>query len=283
MGAGGDQQREDRQPEDRGAEGAGRQDRASTGSDGRTRIGDAALTRALAAAKEGDEAAFTAVYQWVHPGLLGYVRGIVGDESEDVASEAWLQIARDLGRFTGDGGDFRRWAAVIARNRARDHVRRRLSRPRLSLTDGDALDVPAARDTADEVLEALSTDDALDLVAGLPPDQGRAVYLGVVMGMDGPSAAQVLGKRPGAVRMALHRGLRRLRAQLTGEVRRGRRGGSGRGSSGGGPDPGRGHCPRGPHGVSSGGRPHGWAATAVPVLPLAAPWARVVGGQVSRR
>ena len=149
MGAGGDQQREDRQPEDRGAEGAGRQGRKSAGSEGRTRIGDAALTRALAAAKEGDEAAFAAVYQWVHPGLLGYVRGIVGDESEDVASEAWLQIARDLHRFTGDGGDFRRWAAVIARNRARDHVRRRLSRPRLSLTDGDALDVAAPRERGD--------------------------------------------------------------------------------------------------------------------------------------
>ncbi|WJV51276.1 RNA polymerase sigma factor [Streptomyces flavofungini] len=246
-------------------------------------MGDAELTRALAAAREGDETAFAAVYQWVHPGLLGYVRGIVGDEAEDVASEAWLQIARDLGRFTGDGGDFRRWAAVIARNRARDHVRRRLSRPRLSLTDGDALDVPAARDTADEVLESLSTDDALGLVAGLPPDQGRAVYLGVLMGLDGPSAARVLGKRPGAVRMALHRGLRRLRAQLTGEARQGRRGGSGRGSSGGGPDPGRGHRLRGAHDMRSGGRPHGWAATAVPVLPVTVPWARVVGERVSRR
>nr|WP_229909739.1 RNA polymerase sigma factor [Streptomyces flavofungini] len=255
-------------------------------------MGDAALTRALAAAKEGDEAAFAAVYQWVHPGLLGYVRGIVGDESEDVASEAWLQIARDLHRFTGDGGDFRRWAAVIARNRARDHIRRRLSRPRLSLADGDALDVPDSRDTAAEALEALATDDALDLVAALPPDQGRAVYLGVVIGMDGPSAARVLGKRPGAVRMALYRGLRRLRAQLTGETQRQRpggeaprkrRGGPGRGSSGGGPDPGRGRCPQWPHCLSSGGRPHGWAATAVPVPPLAFPWARVTGGRASRR
>ncbi|EPH45278.1 hypothetical protein STRAU_1677 [Streptomyces aurantiacus JA 4570] len=206
------------------------------------------------------------MYRWVHPGLLGRVRAIVGDESEDVASEAWLQIARDLGRFTGDGSDFRRWAAAIARNRARDHVRRRMSRPRLSLADGDALDVPAARDTAEEVLEALSTDDTVELVAALPPDQGRAVYLGVLVGMDSRSAAGVLGKRPGAVRMALHRGLRRLRAQLTGEAQRERR------EDGGGPDPGRRHC------ANSGGRPCGRAATAVPVVSLAAPWARVIVG-----
>ncbi|GGR70835.1 hypothetical protein GCM10010252_06310 [Streptomyces aureoverticillatus] len=211
------------------------------------------------------------MYRWVHPGLLGYVRSIVGDEAEDVASEAWLQIARDLGRFTGDGGDFRRWAATVARNRARDHLRRRMSRPRLSLTDGDALDVPTARDTADEVLEAIATDDTLELVAALPPDQGRAVFLGVLVGMDSRSAAGVLGKRPGAVRMALHRGLRRLRAQLTGEAQRERR------EDGDGPDPGRRHCP------SSGGRPCGRAATAVPVVSLAVPWARVVAGvRVSR-
>ncbi|MFD9910956.1 RNA polymerase sigma factor, partial [Streptomyces sp. NPDC059063] len=214
-------------------------------------MGDGALTRALADAKEGDEAAFASVYRWVHPGLLGSVRGIVGDEAEDVASEAWLQIARDLRRFTGDGADFRRWAGAVARNRARDHLRRRMSRPRLSLTEGDALDVPDPRDTADEVLEQLSTDDTLELVRTLPPDQGRAVFLGVVVGMDSPAAARFLGKRPGAVRMALHRGLRRLRAQLTGEAGQEgapraprRRGGSGRGPTGG-PDPGRRHCRRG--------------------------------------
>ncbi|WP_282792747.1 sigma-70 family RNA polymerase sigma factor [Streptomyces sp. CC224B] len=174
-------------------------------------MGDAALSRAVEAAQRGDEAAFALVYRWVQPGLLGMVRGLAGDESEDVASEAWLQIARDLGQFTGDGADFRRWAAAVARNRARDHARRHLSRPRLTLVEGEALDLPDERDTADEALEALATDAALALVASLPPDQARAVFLGVLVGLDGPAAARLLGKRPGAVRMALHRGLRRLR------------------------------------------------------------------------
>ncbi|MFD9073407.1 RNA polymerase sigma factor, partial [Streptomyces lasiicapitis] len=259
MGAGGDRQGGDEGREDHrrglpgtgdreGPDAGGREGPDAGGRQGRSRIGDAALTRALADAGQGDEAAFALVYQWVHPGLLGYVRGIVGDESEDVASEAWLQIARDLERFSGDGADFRRWAAAIARNRARDHIRRRMSRPRLSLTDGDALDVPDARDTAEEVLEALATDDTVDLVAALPPDQGKAVFLGVLVGMDSPSAARVLGKRPGAVRMALHRGLRRLRAQLSGTAERRER--REHREEGGGPDPGRRHCRN-----SGGGRP----------------------------
>src|SRR5688572_32837593 len=53
-------------------------------------------------AQRGDEDAFRAIYRTVQPGLLRYLRGIVGDEAEDVASEAWSQIARDLTGFRGD-------------------------------------------------------------------------------------------------------------------------------------------------------------------------------------
>jgi RNA polymerase sigma-70 factor (ECF subfamily) len=44
----------------------------------------------------------------------------------------------------------------------------------------------------------------------LPRDQAEAVMLRVVAGLDATHAAQVLGKRPGAVRVAAMRGLRRL-------------------------------------------------------------------------
>jgi len=36
----------------------------------------------------------------------------------------------------------------------------------------------------------------------------------IVVGLDAPAAARVLGKRPGAVRVAAHRGLRRLASLL---------------------------------------------------------------------
>jgi len=59
---------------------------------------DAELTAAVLAAQDGDETAFRTVYRAVHPRLLGYVRTLVADpDVEDVTSEAWLQIARDLG------------------------------------------------------------------------------------------------------------------------------------------------------------------------------------------
>ncbi|WP_329116873.1 RNA polymerase sigma factor [Streptomyces sp. NBC_01353] len=175
---------------------------------------DAELGILVERAQRGDEDAFAEAYRLVHPGLLGYVRGLVGEDAEDVASEAWLEIARDLGRFRGDGAGFRGWTAAIARNRALDHLRRQSRRPRTSLLEQDVLELPGGHDTAAAALERLSTEQALALVRSLPRDQAEAVLLRVVVGLDGPATARVLGKRPGAVRTAGHRGLRRLAGLL---------------------------------------------------------------------
>ncbi|MEU9111807.1 RNA polymerase sigma factor [Streptomyces sp. NPDC048483] len=178
---------------------------------------DSRLTVAVQAAQDGDETAFRTVYRAVHPRLLGYVRTLVGEpDAEDVASEAWLQITRDLARFSGDADRFRGWAARIARNRALDHIRMRGRRPVIGGDESELADTPAPSDTVGEALEALGTGRTLRLIARLPQDQAEAVVLRVVVGLDAKSAAQVLGKRPGAVRTAAHRGLRKL-AELIGD------------------------------------------------------------------
>lgn len=178
------------------------------------RSGDGELGAAVARAQSGDEHAFAVACRIVQPGLLGYLRGMVGDDAEDVAADAWLEIARDLGRFKGDGAGFRGWTATVARHRALDHLRRRKARPRPSAPEQELLDLPGPHSTHDQALESLATEQALALVRGLPRDQAEAVLLRVVVGLDGASAARVLGKRPGAVRTAAHRGLKRLARQL---------------------------------------------------------------------
>ncbi|MDX3456787.1 sigma-70 family RNA polymerase sigma factor [Streptomyces sp. ME02-8801-2C] len=175
---------------------------------------DEELGDAVTRAQDGDEAAFAVAYRLVQPGLLGYLRALVGEEAEDVASDAWLEISRDLGRFKGDGAGFRGWTATIARNRALDLLRRRRVRPQVTALEPYVLDLPGPSSTPDQALETLSTEYALGLIAGLPRDQAEAVLLRVVVGLDAPAAARVLGKRPGAVRTAAHRGLRRLARQL---------------------------------------------------------------------
>ncbi|GLZ11286.1 RNA polymerase sigma24 factor [Actinomadura sp. NBRC 104425] len=184
---------------------------------GRTRRADPhdqGLEAALSAAKAGDEAAFRLLYRDLQPRLLRYLRALVGAEAEDVAGEAWLQIARDIGSFEGDYDRFRGWASTVARHRALDHLRRVSRRPDTSAQIDELGDLVGGDDTERDALARLSTDAAVALIAGLPQDQAEAVLLRVVVGLDAREAGRVLGKRPGAVRTAAYRGLHRLAERL---------------------------------------------------------------------
>lgn len=180
------------------------------------RMDDGELGEVVARAREGDDAAFGVVYRELHPMLLGYLRGLIGDDADDIASETWHDIVRDLRGFRGDGLSFRGWAATIARHRALDHVRRNSVRPRTTVLDERTAEPSTAQDSEGVALENLSTERALALIAELPRDQAEAVLLRVVLGLNSPMAAKVLGKRPGAVRTASHRGLKRLSERLNG-------------------------------------------------------------------
>jgi RNA polymerase sigma-70 factor (ECF subfamily) len=171
------------------------------------------LLASLNAARAGNAVAFEAIYRALAPRLSRYARGLVGQDAEDVAAEAWLQIVRDLGRFEGDWDAFRGWAARILRNRAIDHLRSAARRPARTAADV-LLERAADDDTAGEAEESLSTAAAVELIASLPQDQAEAVLLRAVVGLDAKSAGDVLGKRAGAVRVAAHRGLRTLAQRL---------------------------------------------------------------------
>jgi RNA polymerase sigma-70 factor (ECF subfamily) len=160
-----------------------------------------------------DPEEFRALYRDIQPRLLRYLRVLAGDDAEDVASETWLQVTRDIGTFTGGYDGFRGWVTTIARHRALDQVRRRRSFV-VAVPAEDLAGLPAGDDTAMDRIEAVSTDAALRLIATLPPDQAEAVLLRAVVGLDAKTAGKVIGKRAGAVRSAAHRGLRTLATQL---------------------------------------------------------------------
>jgi RNA polymerase sigma-70 factor (ECF subfamily) len=170
------------------------------------------LTPLIDAARAGDEVAFRGLYRAIQPMLLRYLRPFVGDDAEDVASEVWLRVARDLEGFTGDG--FRAWVLTVARNRAVDHVRQLRRRPTVATPVEELPDTGAGGDAGDGAAELMGTASAIDLVSTLPQEQAEAVLLRVLAGFDGPAAARMLDKRPGAVRMAASRGLRSLAQRL---------------------------------------------------------------------
>jgi RNA polymerase sigma-70 factor, ECF subfamily len=171
----------------------------------------------LAAAQHGSEAAFTRLWLDANPALMRYLRVIAPEVAEDVAADTWVQVVRGLRRFRGDEAAWRAWLFTTARRRVIDASRRRSRRREEPLHDVPAAVLPVTADAADEAMERLGTRSAITLLARLPRVQAEVVLLRVVAGLDTDAVARLLGRSPGAVRVAGHRGLRRL-AEIVAEA-----------------------------------------------------------------
>jgi RNA polymerase sigma-70 factor (ECF subfamily) len=168
---------------------------------------DVDLDAALASARRGEEDGFLTLWRSLQPRLLRYLRIRATDAADDVAAETWLHVVRDLGRFTGDADDFRAWVFTLARNRSIDAARTRKARPVVLVADPHVMETTTSASAEAQALERLSTQQALRLVATLPAEQAELVGLRVVAGLDVATVAHIVGKTPGAVRVAVHRAL----------------------------------------------------------------------------
>ena len=167
----------------------------------------------LAAAREGDERAFAALWRWLHPSLLRWLTVVARFDVEDIASDVWLSVARGLDTFEGDDVGFRGWVFTIARRRVIDRTRHHARRPTVVPLEGvDPVDAAATSSARVDHMDSISA--ALELLAQLTPDQREVVALRVVAGMSVEETAAVVGKAESAVRVLCHRGLRVLARRL---------------------------------------------------------------------
>jgi RNA polymerase sigma-70 factor, ECF subfamily len=169
----------------------------------------------LAAAQGGHEGAFSVLWRDANPALLRYLRVTAPEVAEDVAADTWVHVVRGLAGFRGDESAWRAWLFTTARRRVIDDARYRARRPVSPVAEMPLAATPLSPDTADVVLDRLSTSAAIALVAELPPLQAEVILLRVLAGLDNETTARLLGRSPGAVRVAAHRGLRRLAQLLT--------------------------------------------------------------------
>jgi RNA polymerase sigma-70 factor (ECF subfamily) len=166
----------------------------------------------LSRVRAGDERAFATVWRSYQPSLLRYLTVLIGDAADDVASETWIAVVRNMSRFDGDEKGFFTWLLTIGRHRAVDWGRQRRNRT-VVLQEEDQLDAvaPAAPDPAALVIDQITAREAVAMIGRtLPPQQAEAVILRSVVGLDVTEVARIMGKRTGAVRVLAHRGLRRL-------------------------------------------------------------------------
>ena len=169
----------------------------------------------LAAAQGGSEDAFAVLWRDANPALLRYLRVVASEHAEDVAAETWVQVVRGLPRFAGDESAWRAWLFTTARRRLLDQARARRRHPTEPLDEITAADVPRTVDAEQLAMDNIATGAAMALLCRLPEQQAEVILLRVVAGLDTEVVADMLGRTPGAVRVAAHRGLKRLAALLS--------------------------------------------------------------------
>lgn len=184
-------------------------------------IGDG-FARVLERAREGDELAWTALYDDLSGPLLGYLRGRGAPEPEDQLGETFLQVARDLPQFTGDEAGFRSWVFTIAHRRLLDAARTRRRRPATPLEPerlvpiAEVLRAPdEATDPTAVALEAFADRDLLTgLLTVLTDEQREVILLRFVADLDTATVGEVTGRSANAVAAVTRRALTTLRGHL---------------------------------------------------------------------
>lgn len=178
----------------------------------------------LAAVQAGRPSAWDRCYRWLAPAVAGYLRMQGAREVDDLTSEVFLAIFRNIGSFSGTEANFRSWVFVIAHRRMQDERRRGFRRPaNAPLDEGSIERIGRMASTAgrmqaggadEDALRALSTDRVDDLCSRLAPDQREVVLLRILGDLTVDQVAEVLDKSPGAVKQLQRRAFEALRRVL---------------------------------------------------------------------
>ncbi|MGI5338540.1 sigma-70 family RNA polymerase sigma factor [Streptomyces sp. CA-181903] len=177
----------------------------------------ALVTRAV----EGDRRATHDLLALVHPLALRYCRTrlsrLPGDARhfvDDLAQEVCLAVLCALPRYRDTGRPFEAFVVAIAAHKVADLQRAAMRHPGSTAVPSDEMPEQPDDSLGPEERALLSSDAewAKKLLANLPENQRELVLLRVAVGLTAEETGQMLGMSPGAVRVAQHRALSRLRA-----------------------------------------------------------------------
>lgn len=164
----------------------------------------------IAAAQNGEEWAWQAIYVDLVGPVTGYVRTRGARDAEDLAGEVFLQVARDIGRFEGDESSFRSWVFVIAHRRLIDDRRAASRQVKTSSMENGAVELPGGN-VEDEAIAQLAQAWVRELLEALTPSQRDVLALRVIADLSLEETAAVMGKRVGAVKALQRRALNSAR------------------------------------------------------------------------
>jgi RNA polymerase sigma-70 factor (ECF subfamily) len=177
------------------------------------------LDAVVADAVAGDRDALREVLETIRPIVVRYCRARVGSfersdlSADDVAQEVCLAAVMALPRYRDRGRPFLAFVYGIAAHKVADAYRavgRDLSYPTESVPEGLSSE-PGPEQSA---IDADSVTRMTALLDILPETQREILILRVVVGLSAEETAQAVGSTAGAVRVAQHRALARLRSAI---------------------------------------------------------------------
>jgi RNA polymerase sigma-70 factor, ECF subfamily len=178
------------------------------------------LDAAVAEAVAGSRDALREVVETIRPIVVRYIRARLGTtervglSADDVAQEVCLAAIQALPRYQDQGRPFLAFVYGIAAHKVADAHRA------AARNKSDPTDVVPERYSPDVGPEqmALQADTAArmnKLLAVLPDKQREILILRIVVGLSAEETADAVGSTPGAVRVAQHRALAKLKTEIT--------------------------------------------------------------------
>ena len=159
----------------------------------------------LTAARAGAGWALERIYEWLAPAVAGLFHAQGVDDPDDLTSEVFVGVLRNLAWFDGDETNFRSWVFTIAYRRLADERRRGARRP-APIPLADLPEPRAADDVDDEVARSLAAQRVRALCDRLVPAQRDVILLRVFGDLTIDQVAGVVGKSRGAVKALQRRG-----------------------------------------------------------------------------
>jgi len=167
--------------------------------------GDAAL---VARMRAGDQSAMADLYDRYSGVVYGVALRVLANTTaaEDVVQEVFLQLWRNPQAFDADRGRLAPWLAVIARNRAIDHLRKRPPED-----DIDELPISTGVDLESDSAQKLAIERVRGVLAQLPQEQRKTLEMAFFEGMTHTEIAGKTGEPLGTVKTRIRTGLLALR------------------------------------------------------------------------
>lgn len=174
-----------------------------------------AFASVLGAAQEGAGWAFERLYRDLAPAVAGFARMRGASDAEGLVNEVFLGVFRGLTQFSGDEDAFRSWVFTITHRRLVDEQRRAAVRPQLA-----GAEVPdiLGGNAEEDVFANLGVEWVRETLDHLSPDQRDVLLLRVVADLTVEQVAEVVGKKPGAVKQLQRRGLDAIRRKIFDEA-----------------------------------------------------------------